>query len=109
MVRHNSTTVQPPADYVLLDVAETADDDGVFLTVRDQPVPELAIERSPVLQELKDVPGKTSLPFSEEAFWSWVDQTSSEAHSTPVRTCCTNIEVCTAQCTAHFCVNTHTF
>lgn len=96
MVRHNIAAVELPTDHVLLEVAEVPDDDGVLLTVRGKPVPELAVERSPVLQELQDVSGKTSLPFSEEAFWSWVDQAGADAHSTPVRTCCTNIEVCTA-------------
>lgn len=88
------TIVEDLSINVVVEVAEKAhDDDSVLLTIRGQTLPLQAVERSPVLQELQDAPGCTALPFSEAAFWSWVDQASADAQSIPLRTCCTNIEV----------------
>ena len=88
------SVVDHVSKHMLLTVADSADEDGAFLTVSGKALPADAVARSPVLQELVDVPGCTSLPFTEAAFWSWVDQVLGDLKSTKVATFCTNIEVC---------------
>eukprot|EP00892_Ulva_mutabilis_P002021 jgi/Ulvmu1/1181/UM108_0009.1 len=88
-----SSQAEPVSEHVLLNVARGSDDEDAVLTVSAKVVPSEAIARSPVLQELREVLGETSMPFSNVAFWSWVDAAASDARPTKVEICCINIEV----------------